>query len=74
MANIQIPVAPSTNIKEVHYDEETQTLTTKLNGGTYTYHPVPQSAVQALSSADSSGKHFFSFIKNNPKYTVKKIG
>ena len=68
----EVPIMPSSNLKRAVYDEETKTLTCFLNGGVYRYSDVSQNTVQGLSDADSSGKYFFNFIRNN--HSFEKIG
>lgn len=54
----------SSNISEVGYDPDTQTLRVKFkSGGEYDYSGVSAEEHEALLSAPSIGKHFLSSIK-----------
>ncbi len=56
----------SSNILAVGYDKETTTLyITFKSNKTYLYDRVPASVYEELMAADSVGKYFNQFIKNN---------
>ena len=58
----------STNIKEIGYDEETQTLRVSFKRGssTYDYQNFPKEKFEEFRSAPSVGGYFSAFIKNLP--------
>ena len=57
--------SPSTNIAQITYDTETQTLTIQFaKGGSYEYYEVPEDAARGFESAFSTTKYFNSFIEN----------
>lgn len=73
MPTRDIPIMPSSNIKAVRYSDEDQTMEIDFNdGGTYKYHSVDSSVADGFSQADSTGKYFHNFVKNQHQYS--KIG
>ena len=74
MAKQEIPISESSNLKSpVFYDPDTQELTISFrSGGTYTYQGVDQNKADGFASAQSPGKYFYGFIKN--QHTHTKIG
>ena len=61
----------SSQIKEVAYDEPTQTLYVRFKGNkkTYSYHPVTQEEHNDMMKATSVGKYFHAHIR---KLAMKK--
>lgn len=72
MAEQILQIKPSANVKAASYDPDTQTLTLKLNGGTYAYSGVSVDKAQAFADADSHGSYLHNFIKGQHQFT--KIG
>ncbi len=63
----------SSNLAEIGYDEETQTLGIIFkNGVLYHYSNVPESVFEELKSAGSAGQYFNSCIRDD--YTCQKVG
>ena len=59
-----IPVS-SSNLDAVGYNAQTETLYVRFKGGkTYSYERVPEYTFTELVEADSVGKFFNQFIKN----------
>jgi len=52
-----IPVENSSNLRGVHYEPNTQTLTVQFKSGTYEYKDVPVDTYTGLLNADSKGKY-----------------
>ncbi|MFC4739036.1 KTSC domain-containing protein [Flavobacterium ponti] len=62
----------SSNIASIGYDETTEILEIEfLSGGIYQYLDVPYYMYEELMNADSHGKYFIAYIKDN--YEAKKI-
>ena len=56
---IEMEKVKSSNLSEVGYDEEEETLVVQFkNGSKYTYDDVPVSEYHALMGAPSVGKYF----------------
>jgi KTSC domain-containing protein len=67
-----IPFAASSNIADITYDENTQTLTVSfLSSGTYEYYGVPLSVAMGFADAPSAGKYLGAAIKG--RYDYQKI-
>lgn len=66
-----IPITNSSNLRGVHYDANTQVLTTQLNGGDYEYKGVPLDIYTGLLNADSKGKYMRANIIG--KFESKKL-
>jgi hypothetical protein len=65
MATQIVPHTPSTNIAQITYDDETQTLTINfLKGGMVEFYEVDETAVQGFGTALSATKYMNSFIEN----------
>lgn len=66
----EIPIAPSTHLAAVSYDDETMILYVqfKKSGTIYSYQQVPEDVVTDLSKALSAGNHFEEFIKSSFEY------
>jgi hypothetical protein len=63
----------SSNIAEVGYDQETQTLQVQFkNGGVFNYMGVPAREVVNLHGAESIGSYFHKNIR--AKYKGEKVG
>lgn len=55
----------STVIRSASYDEETRELTVRLTTGrTYVYRNVPELEYDRLVSADSAGRHYNLYIRD----------
>lgn len=73
MAEREIPIRESTNLRSVVYDDDTQTLTVQFrNGGSYQYHGVSADTAEGFSTADSAGSYLHSYVKNLHEFN--KIG
>lgn len=72
MAEQQLNLKASANVKGASYDPDTMTLTVQLNGGTYAYQGVSVEKAQAFADADSHGSFLHSQIKG--QHTFSKIG
>lgn len=72
MAEQILQLKPSKNVQAASYDPDTQTLTVKLNGGTYAYSGVSVDKAQAFADADSHGQFLHQQIKGQHEFT--KIG
>ena len=60
----------SSDIADVGYDDTTMTLEVGFHSGSiYQYFDVPQTVYGEFMSADSKGKFFNMYIKNNYRYT-----
>lgn len=60
----------SSNIKDIHYEPKTKTLTVHFHSGaTYLYHDVSPESYQAFMNAPSQGQHLHSHIKVNHRST-----
>ena len=56
----------SSNLHEVEYDDETEVLVVTFKGGArYAYEGVKKYAYDALVEAESVGKHFATYIRND---------
>ena len=65
MAARNIPFTPSTNIGQITYDPDTQTLTINfLKGGIVEFYEVDEAAVNGFETAFSATKYMNSFIQN----------
>ena len=63
--NIEMIPVTSSNIEAVGYNEQTETLYVQFKGGkVYSYERVPPYTYDELMAADSVGKFFNQFIKN----------
>lgn len=61
----------SSNIASIGYDAENEILEIEFNhGGVYQYFDVPENVYKELMNADSHGKYFNAYIKDN--YVTKK--
>lgn len=61
----------SSNLMNVNYDEEDQTLRIQFHDGAiYAYSSVPGAVFDALLAAPSKGKYFRSFIRD--QFTYKR--
>jgi len=59
----------SSNLASVGYDEVTQTLEVEFNhGGIYQYFEVQKEVYEELMNADSQGKYFNGWIKDDYEY------
>lgn len=73
MAERQIPIASSSNIQGVAYNDDTQVLTVQFkSGGTYTYDGVSSEKADGFSSAESAGKYLHQNLKG--QHIATKIG
>lgn len=73
MAEQQIQLRDSSNIRSALYDPDTLTLTVGFkSGGTYAYSGVSVDKAQAFADADSHGSFLHSQIKG--QHTFTKIG
>lgn len=62
----------SSNIASIGYDETSEILEIEfLSGGIYQYLDVPNYVYEELMNAESHGKYFNAYIKDN--YETKKI-
>lgn len=60
----------SSDIADIGYDDTTMTLEVGFHSGSiYQYFDVPQTAYGEFMSADSKGKYFNMYIKNNYRYS-----
>ncbi len=65
----RIPVLDSSNVAEIGYNPETQTLEVQfIKGSLYQYFDVPQVVYEGFISADSKGKYLATQIKGNYRY------
>jgi hypothetical protein len=57
---------PSTNISQIIYDRETQTLTVSFlkSSAVYEYYEVDEATVAGFGSAFSATKYYNSYIEN----------
>jgi len=63
----------SSNLESSTYNVDTKELIMKfLNGSFYSYENVPLNVVEGISTAQSSGKYFFTEIKQGG-YSYKKL-
>jgi len=69
MATRTLAIKQSANVKEAVYDPDSQTLTVKLNGGTYSYSGVSEDKAVAFEQADSAGGFLHSQIKGQHEYS-----
>lgn len=62
----------SSNVARVGYDPQTRELRVDfVNGGSYVYFDVPQGSADALSAAESVGKHLATKIK--PLHSCRRV-
>lgn len=62
----------SSNIQQIGYDEDTQTLAVVfVNGARYHYSSVPENIFEELKSAGSVGSYFHSAIRDS--YDCQKM-
>lgn len=65
----RIPIR-STNMKEVGYDLDTNTLEIVFrDGGIYRYFGVPESVYDGLISAASAGQYFHRMIRDKYRFS-----
>ena len=68
----RIPVK-SRDVKSVGYDERTQTLEVEfLSGGIYEYSRVSEQVYEELLQADSKGKYFRRYVRDNLEYSYSQ--
>lgn len=73
MAQRELSIKTSTNIRQALYDPDTQTLTVHfLNGGSYTYSGVDEVKANGFETAESAGRYLHANIKG--LHTHTKIG
>ena len=72
MATRTLAIKQSANVKEAVYDPDSQTLTVKLNGGTYQVDGVNEEKAIAFEQADSHGSFFHREFKG--QHTISKVG
>jgi len=59
----------SSNLASIGYDADNQILEIEFNhGGVYQYYDVPGDVYDDLMNADSHGKYFAAYIKNDYEY------
>jgi lysyl-tRNA synthetase class 2 len=59
----------SSNLKSFSYDPEWEELTIWFrSGGVYRYDNVPEDVVDEMKFAESRGRYFYRYIRNNPDY------
>jgi KTSC domain len=64
---------PSTNISQIVYDAETQTMTIYFaKGGVIEYYEVPEDVVNGFATALSSTKYMNAYIENS--FPSQRIG
>lgn len=64
----------SSNIAEIGYDYNKQTLEIKFNTGqVYQYWPVTRACWKLLMKSESKGKYFAEKIRKNPKINYQKV-
>ncbi len=62
----------SSNLRSIGYDTDNQILEIEFNHrGVYQYFDVPEDVYEDLMNADSHGKYFVAYIKND--YEYKKL-
>jgi hypothetical protein len=72
LSDIPMISVESSNISEIGYDNDSETLVVEFNhGGKYAYDGVPAEEFDALKVAESKGKYFIANIKG--KYTFRKV-
>ncbi len=60
----------SSNLAAADYDAETKALTIQFKGGgVYTYHDVDEALYQDLLTAESPGRYFQTWIKDQHRFT-----
>jgi len=73
MAERQLQISQSKQVKSAAYDEDTQTLAIEFfSGGTYHYHGVSGETALGLESADSPGSYLHLNVKG--RHIYRKIG
>ena len=66
----EMKLIESTNLHEIGYDAETQTLYIRFDGGGfYSYEEVPADVWEAFESASSKGRFFYKAIKGRYNFT-----
>lgn len=64
----------SSNIKEIGYDEKSQTCQVNFwNGAIYQYHPVDIPTYHGLKYTDSVGKYFNANLSTNKSITHIRV-
>jgi hypothetical protein len=61
------PEVKSSNIQAVSYSAYTKTLKVRFRSGEYRYEDVPADVVEKFITADSIGKAFYQYIKDDFK-------
>lgn len=63
----------SSQIEDIEYNEDENTLIIKFKrgGSTYEYYDVPQHVYEKMVEADSVGKYFYAYIRDN--YHCEKV-
>lgn len=66
----EMKLIESTNLNEIGYDTETQTLYIRFHdGGLYSYKEVPADVWEAFELANSKGRFFYKAIKGRFDFT-----
>ena len=72
MSNVIMTEVISSNLLAIGFDDEVESLYVQFKSGKiYEYENVPASVYDELSEAESVGKYFNQFIKNN--YTTRIV-
>lgn len=73
-ASVELQPVESTLIKEVGYDEATQTLIIVFvtDDATYEYYDVPKEVYEQLMAAESKGSFFTKNIKDKYRFEKKQ--
>jgi hypothetical protein len=59
----------SSNLQSFDYDDDWEELTVYFrSGGVYRYDNVPDDVVDEMKFAESRGRYFYRYIRNNPDY------
>jgi hypothetical protein len=73
MADVEFEYVDSSNLLQVGWDEETETLYIQFkSGGLYSYEAVPEAVYIGLLTAASKGRYFWSNIRDI--YPYQRIG
>lgn len=73
MATLNYTPVQSSNLREIAYDEATETLGVRFhNGGEYHYANVPQTVVDAMLASSSTGSYFSRNVRG--VFVTTKVG
>lgn len=73
MATLNYSPVQSSNLREIAYDEATQTLGVRFHhGGEYHYADVPKPVVDAMLASSSTGSYFSRNVRG--VFVTTKVG